>query len=111
MRHFSGILAALIAIASAGVPAQAQDWPSRQVNIINPFSAGTTTDTVARVVADRLQKKTGKAFIVGDRLTLADILLYCFLTFGAGVGQPLNPENKNVNAWYERMKARTSASA
>ena len=53
----------------------------------------------------------GKAFIVGDRLTLADILLYCFLTFGAGVGQPLNPENKNVNAWYERMKARTSASA
>ena len=53
----------------------------------------------------------GKAFIVGDRLTLADILLYCFLTFGAGVGQPLNPENKNDNAWYERMKARTSASA
>lgn len=53
----------------------------------------------------------GKTFIAGDRLTLADILLYCFLTFGAGVGQPLNPENKNIAAWYERMKARASASA
>jgi len=53
----------------------------------------------------------GKTFIAGDRLTLADILLYCFLTFGAGVGQPLNPENKNIAAWYERMTARASAGA
>ena len=53
----------------------------------------------------------GKAFVAGDRLTLADILLFCFLDFGAGVGQPLNPENKNVTAWFERMKARPSAAA
>ncbi len=50
-------------------------------------------------------------FIAGDRLTLADILLYCFLTFGASVGQPLNPDNKNILAWYERIKARPSAAA
>ena len=53
----------------------------------------------------------GKTFVAGDRLTLADILLFCFLDFGAGVGQPLNPENKNIVAWYERMKARPSAAA
>ena len=50
-------------------------------------------------------------FIAGARLTLADILLYCFLDFGVAVGQPLNPENKNVQAWFERMKARPSATA
>jgi glutathione S-transferase len=53
----------------------------------------------------------GKTFLAGDRLTLADILLFCFLDFGVAVGQPLNADNKNVSAWFDRMKARPSASA
>ena len=53
----------------------------------------------------------GKTFICGDRLTLADILLFVFVDFFAGIKQPLNPENKNVQAWYDRMKARPSAAA
>jgi len=51
----------------------------------------------------------GRTWIVGDRFTLADILLYCFLDFGANVGQPLNPDNKNIAAWFARAKARPSA--
>lgn len=50
-------------------------------------------------------------FVAGERLTLADILLFCTLDFGAGVGQPLNPDNKNIVAWYARMQARPSAAA
>jgi glutathione S-transferase len=53
----------------------------------------------------------GKEFICGNRLTLADILLYSFLSFGTQVGQPLNENNKNIMAWYERMKARPSTKA
>lgn len=53
----------------------------------------------------------GKTFVAGERLTLADILLFSFLDFGANVGQPLNPANKNIGAWFERMKARPSAAA
>jgi glutathione S-transferase len=53
----------------------------------------------------------GKSFIGGDRIGLADILLFCFLAFGANVGQPLNPDNTNITAWYERMQARPSAQA
>lgn len=53
----------------------------------------------------------GKEYIAGDRLTLADILLYCFLSFGTQVGQPLNENNKNIVAWHERMAARPSAKA
>ena len=53
----------------------------------------------------------GREFIGGDKIGLADILLFCFLAFGANVGQPLNPENKNVGAWFERMQSRPSASA
>ncbi len=53
----------------------------------------------------------GKQFLCGDRFTLADIMLYCFLEFGISVGQPLNDANKNVSAWYERVAARPSAAA
>lgn len=52
-----------------------------------------------------------KEFLAGKRLTLADILLFGFLDFGAVVGQPINPEHKNIVAWFERMKARPSAAA
>ncbi|WP_339829004.1 glutathione S-transferase family protein [uncultured Parvibaculum sp.] len=53
----------------------------------------------------------GRDFLAGKRLTMADILLFGFLDFGASVGQPINPELKNVSAWFERMKARPSAAA
>jgi len=50
-------------------------------------------------------------FIAGTKLTMADILLFAFLDFAKGVGQPLDPANKNLTAWFERMKARPSAAA
>jgi len=53
----------------------------------------------------------GHEWIVGDRFTLADILLYSFLDFGAQVGQPLDPANANLTAWQARVAARPSAAA
>jgi glutathione S-transferase len=53
----------------------------------------------------------GRQWIVGDRFTLADILLYCFVDFGTQVGQPLNLDNKNIAAWFERAKQRPSVAA
>lgn len=51
----------------------------------------------------------GRDFIAGPRFTLADILLFCTMDFAATVGQPLNPDNANIVAWFERIKARPSA--
>lgn len=51
----------------------------------------------------------GRDFVCGNQLRLADLILYCCLDFAAGVGQPLNPELKNINAWFKRMDARPSA--
>lgn len=53
----------------------------------------------------------GRDFIAGDRFTLADILLYCAMDFCATVGQPLNRDNKNVAAWFDRVNTRPSAEA
>jgi glutathione S-transferase len=53
----------------------------------------------------------GRDWIVRNRFTLADVLLYAFVDFGATVGQPLDPALKNLNAWRDRVAARPSAAA
>ena len=50
-------------------------------------------------------------WLCGDRFTLADILLFAFLDFGAAVGQPLDPKFARVGDWFARVKARASAAA
>jgi glutathione S-transferase len=53
----------------------------------------------------------GRSYVVSDRFTLADVMLYCFVAFGESVGQPLQPEHGPLKAWFDRVKARPSASA
>jgi glutathione S-transferase len=50
-------------------------------------------------------------WICGARFTLADILLFAFIEFGAQVGQPLDPGFGKLSAWAARVKARPSAAA
>ena len=45
----------------------------------------------------------GKDYLCGKRFTMADILLYCWLDFGDQVGQPLDPANANIAAWFARV--------
>ena len=48
-------------------------------------------------------------WIAGDRFSLADILLFSFIEFGAMVGQPLDAALANLVAWRDRVAARPSA--
>lgn len=47
-------------------------------------------------------------WIVGDRFTLADILLFAFLEFGAQVGQKPDEKLLRIADWYGRVAARES---
>jgi glutathione S-transferase len=51
----------------------------------------------------------GRDFIAGNKISLADIVLFACVDFAKDVGQPLEPELKNLSAWYARMSARPSA--
>jgi glutathione S-transferase len=64
---------------------------------------------VARDGLEWLEGHFQGRWIAGDRFTLADILLFAFLDFGATVGQPLDPANKKLADWFDRVKARPSA--
>ena len=56
-------------------------------------------------------KVGGLTFGSAMGLTLADVLLYCWINFGNQVGQPLNPANTNIVAWFTRVGERPSAKA
>ena len=67
MRAFRIVLACLAAVWLAG-PVTAQDkYPSRTVRIMVGYSAGTTSDVFARIIAQRLTEKWGQTVIVENR--------------------------------------------
>jgi tripartite-type tricarboxylate transporter receptor subunit TctC len=57
-------LAALFAVAGA---ASAQTYPNGQVRLIVPTSPGGVTDTMARIVAQRLTESLGQTVVVDNR--------------------------------------------
>jgi glutathione S-transferase len=67
------------------------------------------------IAANRLQwlngQMAGKQFLCGDRFTLADMMLYSWLDFGNQIGQPLDPANTLIAAWFARVGERPSVKA
>lgn len=61
---FKVMTAALLATTVLGAPVWAQDYPTRQVTMIVPFSAGGPTDTVARLVAERMSADLGQQIVI-----------------------------------------------
>ena len=53
----------------------------------------------------------GKQYVCGDRVTIADLVLYCCTDFTAGVGQSIDSSLRNISAWFARIDARPSAKA
>jgi tripartite-type tricarboxylate transporter receptor subunit TctC len=60
------LLAALVAMLTTSV-VEAQSWPTRNVRCIVPFAAGSTPDSLGRILADRLQTRLGVGFVVENK--------------------------------------------
>jgi len=61
-------LATAFALAPAvSRPALAQGWPARPVRIVVPYAPGGSTDTVARITADRLSRIWGQQVVIENK--------------------------------------------
>ena len=63
MRRVFTLLAGLaFALAS-----QAQPWPSKPIKMVVPFTAGGSTDTVARILSEKLTTRLGQPVVVENK--------------------------------------------
>jgi tripartite-type tricarboxylate transporter receptor subunit TctC len=59
--------ATLVAFGATVGCAAAQTWPERPVMLILPYPPGGTTDTQARIMAERLAAKLGQPFVIQNK--------------------------------------------
>jgi tripartite-type tricarboxylate transporter receptor subunit TctC len=69
-RHFSLLIAGIAGIAitaSAALPAVAQTWPSRPIKLVVAYPPGGVSDTVARLLADKLSPALGVPVVIDNK--------------------------------------------
>jgi tripartite-type tricarboxylate transporter receptor subunit TctC len=66
-RRFLRLTGTAVAALFASPLAWAQDYPTRGVTIVVPFTPGGSTDIIARMLAQKLEQRLGKSFVVENR--------------------------------------------
>jgi tripartite-type tricarboxylate transporter receptor subunit TctC len=69
-RRLAGVALVFFACAG-GTAAQAQAYPTRPVTMVVPFAAGGPTDTITRIVAERMRVALGQTVVI-ENVTGAD---------------------------------------
>ena len=117
---------------TAGERAMARMWWRRvDLMVVQPMTAGFRAAEGLSMFRDRVRclpqaaddlKRTAqeglawfdtqlgeRPYVAGDALSVGDLLLYSFVEFGERVGQGLDPNQRRLAAWRDRVGSRPSA--
>ena len=85
-RHLSALIAFLacaggfavtwttIGAATAQNAAAVSRWPERPIHLIVPFQAGSSSDTIARIVGQKLGERLGQQIVIENKVGAASIM-------------------------------------
>jgi tripartite-type tricarboxylate transporter receptor subunit TctC len=69
------VLLALLVASLAPSLATAQGWPNeRPIRLIVPFQAGSSSDSIARIVGQRLSERLGQQIVIDNRVGASSML-------------------------------------
>src|SRR3984893_18203927 len=63
-RQFLHLAAGAAALPAVSRIARAQSYPTRPMTMVVPYSAGGPTDTIARIMAERMRTPLGQVILV-----------------------------------------------
>ena len=98
----AAVLLAIAAGSGAAPTAYAQSWPSRQIEMIIAFPAGSGVDVIGRALAQAITQQTGQNVIVLNRDGAAGTLGFATLAAAAPDGHTIafGPTTPIANAPY-----------
>ena len=66
--HLNTTAAIATLLLSASLTAHAQAWPTKQITFVVPFTAGSATDILARVIGEKLGPRLGQTVLIENRV-------------------------------------------
>src|SRR3954468_7341577 len=98
-------LLASVATVFVGVSSARAEWPDRPIKIVVPFSAGSSSDTIARIVAIKMGERLGQQVVVKNRVGGSTIIGTDSVAKPAPDGYPLELANTTTHAASAALNA------
>jgi tripartite-type tricarboxylate transporter receptor subunit TctC len=86
------------AIFGTAPDALAANWPERPLRLIVPFTAGSSSDTIARIVAAKMGDRLGQQIIVDNRVGGSTVIRTSLVARAAPDGYTLGLANTTTAA-------------
>src|SRR5262252_5575860 len=88
LRTIAACFTSMICVALAA-PAAAQGYPAKPVRLVIPWAAGGSTDSIGRILAQKLTESTGQQWVVDNRAGATGTIGHAFVSKAAPDGYTL----------------------